>query len=68
MRILTGGEPLGRELSRRMQRFMPHADIVDIYGLTETCSSDFFLLPSDREEFAGTIGRFGPACPISYCR
>jgi long-chain acyl-CoA synthetase len=59
-RILTGGEPFGRELNRRLQDFMPSVRVVDIYGLTETCSSDFFLTAEEREPFAGTIGRPGP--------
>jgi long-chain acyl-CoA synthetase len=60
-RILTGGEPFGRELSRRLQNFMPSVRVVDIYGLTETCSSDFFLTAEEREPFAGSIGRPGPS-------
>jgi acyl-CoA synthetase (AMP-forming)/AMP-acid ligase II len=59
-RILTGGEPFGSELNRRLQDFMPSVHVVDIYGLTETCSSDFFLTAEEREPFAGTIGRPGP--------
>jgi long-chain acyl-CoA synthetase len=59
-RILTGGEPFGRELSRRLQDFLPSVHVVDIYGLTETCSSDFFLTAEERGPFAGTIGRPGP--------
>jgi long-chain acyl-CoA synthetase len=60
LRLLTGGEPLGRELALRMSTFMPQASIVDIYGLTETCSSDFYLMPAERQEFGGTIGRPAP--------
>jgi acyl-CoA synthetase (AMP-forming)/AMP-acid ligase II len=59
-RILTGGEPFGRELSRQLQAFLPGVRVVDIFGLTETCSSDFFLTAEEREPFAGTIGRPGP--------
>jgi acyl-CoA synthetase (AMP-forming)/AMP-acid ligase II len=59
-RILTGGEPFGRELSLRLQEQMPNTQVVDIYGLTETCSSDFFLLAHEREQFAGTIGYSAP--------
>ena len=59
-RILTGGEPFGRELSRQLKEFMPNVRVVDIFGLTETCSSDFFLTAEEREPFAGTIGRPGP--------
>jgi len=59
-RILTGGEPFSRELSRQLQAFLPSVRVVDIFGLTETCSSDFFLTAEEREPFAGTIGRPGP--------
>jgi long-chain acyl-CoA synthetase len=59
-RILTGGEPFGRELSMRLQESMPNTQVVDIYGLTETCSCDFFLAAQERAQFAGTIGRPGP--------
>ena len=60
-RILTGGEPFGRELSARLQRLMPRVRVVDIYGLTETCSSDFFLTADERVAYAETIGRPGPS-------
>jgi acyl-CoA synthetase (AMP-forming)/AMP-acid ligase II len=55
-RILTGGEPFGPELNARMRKLMPKAALVDIYGSTETCSSDFFLRADESERFAGTIG------------
>jgi long-chain acyl-CoA synthetase len=35
---------------------MPDAPVVDIYGSTETCSSDFFLAAHERGRFAETIG------------
>jgi long-chain acyl-CoA synthetase len=63
-RILTGGEPFGRELSRQFKEFMPNVRVVDIFGLTETCSSDFFLTADERERYAGTIGRPGPGLQI----
>jgi acyl-CoA synthetase (AMP-forming)/AMP-acid ligase II len=59
-RILTGGEPFGRELSARVRKRLPKARIVDIYGLTETCSSDFFLRAHEHEQFAETIGHPSP--------
>jgi long-chain acyl-CoA synthetase len=59
-RILTGGEPFGGDLSRKLQTLLPNAPVVDIYGSTETCSSDFFLRADERARFAGTIGRPGP--------
>ena len=56
-RIHTGGEPFSPALGRRIRELMPDAWVVDIYGLTETASSDFFRITSDREPFAGGIGR-----------
>ena len=67
-RILTGGEPFGRELSRQLKEFMPNVHVVDIFGLTETCSSDFFLTADEREPYAGTIGRPGPGIRVSHRR
>jgi long-chain acyl-CoA synthetase len=66
-RILTGGEPFGRELNRQLKEFMPNVHAVDIFGLTETCSSDFFLTAEEREPYAGTIGRPGPGIEFRIC-
>jgi long-chain acyl-CoA synthetase len=63
-RILTGGEPFGRELSARLRKLLPRVRIVDIYGLTETCSSDFFLRAHEHEQFAETIGH--PSLGVQY--
>src|SRR5262249_34146103 len=59
-RRLTGGEPLGCALGRRLQMLVPQVGVVDVYGLTETCSSDFFLREKDQVKFTGTIGLPGP--------
>jgi len=59
-RILTGGEPFGRGLAQKMHEFLPKTEVVDIYGLTETCSSDFFLMSKEQERSAGTIGYCSP--------
>jgi acyl-CoA synthetase (AMP-forming)/AMP-acid ligase II len=59
-RILSGGEPLGSALSRQIRDFLPKTGVADIYGLTETCSSDFFLMPEQQGRFAGAIGRCSP--------
>ena len=59
-RILTGGEPLGIALSQQVRGFLPTTGLAEIYGLTETCSSDFFLMPEEQAGFAGTIGRCAP--------
>ena len=58
-RILTGGEPLGRALSRQMRDFCQRPASPTLYGLTETCSS-IFLMPDEQDRFAGAIGRCSP--------
>jgi long-chain acyl-CoA synthetase len=58
--ILIGGESLGGALAAEIAAHFPRADLVDIYGLTETATSDFFLLAEDRARFAGCIGRPSP--------
>jgi hypothetical protein len=35
-RIITGGEPLGRELAWQLSAFFRRTEIADVYGLTET--------------------------------
>jgi long-chain acyl-CoA synthetase len=55
-RIITGGEPLGRELNQQLSALFPKAGIADVYGLTETCTSDFMLMPHEQELYRGSIG------------
>jgi long-chain acyl-CoA synthetase len=55
-RMISGGEPLGRELSQQLAAFFPKTDLVDIYGLTETCTSDFILMPEQHRSYRGCIG------------
>ena len=62
--LLMGGENLGAELGRRLGSLFPSAEMVDIYGLTETATSDFFLMPADQPEHLGCIGRPSPG--VSY--
>ena len=56
-RIHTGGEPFSAALGQRIREIFPNTEIIDIYGLTETASSDFFLFTKSGEAFAGGIGR-----------
>lgn len=56
-RIHTGGEPFSPALGERLRALFPGAEIIDIYGLTETASSDFFLFTRPGEAFKGGIGR-----------
>jgi len=58
--LLLGGENLGADLGRRLTSLFPTAELVDIYGLTETATSDFVLMPADQPEHMGCIGRPSP--------
>jgi long-chain acyl-CoA synthetase len=59
-RIIAGGEPLGRQLSQQLFALFPKVDIADVYGLTETCTSDFVLMPDEHRLYGGSIGRPTP--------
>ncbi|MFZ9678365.1 MAG: class I adenylate-forming enzyme family protein [Quisquiliibacterium sp.] len=58
--LLIGGESLDTALSTRIEQRLPDAQLINAYGLTETCGNDFYLLPADRPRFAGCIGRPAP--------
>jgi acyl-CoA synthetase (AMP-forming)/AMP-acid ligase II len=62
--ILTGGEPLGEALTLSLGRTFPEAGIADLYGLTETGSCDFHLMPKDQPAGIGSIGV--PTERVSY--
>jgi malonyl-CoA/methylmalonyl-CoA synthetase len=57
--IMAGGEPLPAALGQQILKAYPQAGLGDIYGLTETGTSDFFVLPPEYNLLAGTIGRSG---------
>jgi len=58
--ILIGGESLGRSLAESIRRRFAKTDLIDIYGLTETATCDFFAFPADFAAFPGCIGRPSP--------
>jgi long-chain acyl-CoA synthetase len=58
--VLIGGETLGKGLGETLRALFSPADLIDIYGLTETSTCDFFLMPSDVPRYAGCIGRPSP--------
>ncbi len=58
--LMTGGEPLGALLGAQTRAMFPTAALVDIYGLTETATSDFVLQGADLDTYAGCIGRPAP--------
>src|SRR5207253_10420887 len=58
--VLIGGETLGKGLGETLRALFAPADLIDIYGLTETSTCDFFLMPADVPRYAGCIGRPSP--------
>jgi long-chain acyl-CoA synthetase len=58
--VVVGGESLGASLAERIRAALPASRLVDIYGLTETSSCDFYLMPEDHARYPGCIGRPGP--------
>ena len=58
--VLIGGETLGKGLGETLRGLFAPAPLIDIYGLTETSTCDFFLMPADAERYAGCIGRPSP--------
>jgi acyl-CoA synthetase (AMP-forming)/AMP-acid ligase II len=63
--ILTGGEMLPAALGESLRAAAPRAGIYDLYGLTETGSCDFCLLPHERGGGSGSIGR--PTEGVGFC-
>ncbi|MFD3550030.1 class I adenylate-forming enzyme family protein [Streptomyces sp. NPDC058655] len=57
---ICGGEPLPAGLGRGMRALLPHAGIADVFGLSESATSDFILTPDRYDDEAGTIGRPSP--------
>jgi len=58
--VLIGGETLGKGLGETLRALFAPAPLIDIYGLTETSTCDFFLMPADVPRYAGCIGRPSP--------
>ncbi|MGH8720453.1 MAG: class I adenylate-forming enzyme family protein [Burkholderiales bacterium] len=58
--VMIGGEALGQGLDQTLRALFAPADLIDIYGLSETSTSDFFLMPEDAVRYAGCIGRPSP--------
>lgn len=65
---IAGGEPLTAGLGRRLRTLLPHACITDVYGLSETSTSDFILPPNLYDGGAGTIGRPSPGVSFQIAR
>jgi acyl-CoA synthetase (AMP-forming)/AMP-acid ligase II len=53
---ISGGEPLTAALGQRITGLLPHSAMTDVFGLSETCTSDFIVPPASYDELAGSIG------------
>ena len=62
--ILIGGEALGLSLGALIRARFAGCELIDIYGLTETSTCDFFAFPADAAAAPGSIGR--PAPQVQY--
>jgi long-chain acyl-CoA synthetase len=58
--VLIGGETLGNSLGETLRTLIAPAGLIDIYGLTETSTCDFFLMPGEAARYPGCIGRPSP--------
>jgi long-chain acyl-CoA synthetase len=58
--MVIGGEPLGAALSVPLRSFIAPARLYDVYGLTETSTSDFVLEPPAYPAHPATIGLAAP--------
>jgi long-chain acyl-CoA synthetase len=54
--ILTGGEQLSEQLATQLGNLFPDTDLVNIFGLTETSTCDFFQFPGDRQANPHSLG------------
>lgn len=54
--LIAGGEPLSSELGRWFRARLPLCEIADVFGLTETSTSDMILPPHLYDSHTGTIG------------
>lgn len=66
--ILIGGELLGPSLAQTIRQRFASSDLIDIYGLTETATCDFFSFPADYARFPGCIGRPSPQVQFRIVR
>ncbi len=54
--ILIGSESLGQSLAQTIRQRFTGTDLIDIYGLTETATCDFFGFPVEYARYPGSIG------------
>jgi len=58
--LISGGEVLPPGLGRAVREALPHAGVADVFGMTETSTSDFIVRPRDYDRDAGLLGMPSP--------
>lgn len=58
--LVSGGESLPAALGLAVRRLLPHTGLADVFGMTETSTSDFVVAPADYDRDAGLLGRPSP--------
>lgn len=58
--VISGGEVLPPGLGRAVRAALPHAGLADVFGTTETSTSDFIVRPEDYDRDAGLLGSPSP--------
>lgn len=58
--LISGGEVLPAGLGRAMRSALPHTGVADVFGMTETSTSDFIIRPEDYDRDAGQLGLPSP--------
>ena len=58
--LISGGEVLPPGLGRAVRAALPHAGVADVFGMTETSTSDFIVRPRDYDRDAGLLGEPSP--------
>jgi acyl-CoA synthetase (AMP-forming)/AMP-acid ligase II len=54
--VISGGEVLAGATGQRLRTVLPRGQIADVYGLSETATSDFVLRPELYDDNPGTVG------------
>ena len=62
--ILTGGEQLSEQLATQVTNLLPETDLINIFGLTETSTCDFFQFSADRQANPHSLGL--PSSRVQY--
>ena len=58
--LISGGEVLPAGLGRAVRSALPHTGVADVFGTTETSTSDFIVRPEHYDRDAGRLGLPSP--------